>query len=649
MKSTPFVAVLVAFVLSFSGLLAAPSIRDYGSLPSVSMMVISPSGEKIAFRKVSDEKDSVLVVSLADGSLLNRLEIEEAKPRRLYFIGNDLLVLVASEHKGIWGSNLGYELSTAFGFDLKTGKLQQLLTPGDGILAGQSGLGMVAGVSRDFRYAYMPAFVGEEDSGANYSLRLEPGHHTLSLMKVDLESPRDPEVFFQGSPHSREFLVDEANDLVVEELFNGDSRVYSIRVYRAGKGKTLVRDESRIPEMSLIGFSADRGSVLISEDNHLRFVDLETGERSGLDFLYGSDSVARTILDSDDVIQGVVYEGFKPSYTFVDETVNERFGEIVAEHTNRSVRLCGSSSDWKRILVYADGNGTSGDYLLYTEGESPRLIAKARPNIASEDVHPIIEYEVSVRDGMTIPTLLTIPRSKIDAPSNLPAVMLPHGGPAVHDTLGFDWLAQALANRGYLVIQPQYRGSTGFGLAHKKAGRGEWGKKMQDDLTDCIENLVKRGAIDPDRIAIVGASYGGYAALAGAAFTPELYRCAVSINGVSDLPRMLDDERFKHGTSSWVADYWTDSMIGGEGGKKALREVSPVFSAEKVEAPVLLIHGKEDSVVPFDQAKAMQKALKKARKKVEFEKLNGEDHHLTRPQTRIQCLTTLVSFLGKHL
>ncbi|MDQ8204114.1 alpha/beta fold hydrolase [Pelagicoccus sp. SDUM812003] len=629
---------------------AAPSVSDYGSLPSVSMMKISPDGEKIAFRKVGDATDQVLVISLEDGRLLNRLEVEEVKPRSLYFIGNDLLVLVASEYKGIWGSNLGYELSTAFGFDLETGRLQQLLTPGDVISAGQSGLGDVVGVSEDFRYAFMPAFVPEKDRRASFTLRSGDGTFSrFSLMKVDLEDPGNPEVYIRGSESTKGYLIDEENDLVVEEAYNDDSDLHTFRVHRGSKSKILIQDERSVPELSMHGFSPDRKAVLVSEEDRFFFVDLETGEQSDPDLPYREGSVSHVVRTAGGEARGLAYQGFRPTYSFWDQAFEERFEKIQALFPKHSVWLSGTSADWKRLIVYVEGNGSSGEYFLFSEGESPRLIAQARPSIGPEDVNPVIEYEYAARDGLRIPTLLTVPRSRVEDPSNLPAVMFPHGGPAAYDRFGFDWLAQAMASRGYLVVQPQFRGSTGFGLAHEEAGHGEWGRRMQDDLTDGIEALIKRGMVDPERVAIVGASYGGYAALAGAAFTPERYRCAVSIGGVADLPRMFDDDRFLHGSSSWILDYWTESVLGDERSKETLREVSPVFSAAKVQAPVLLIHGKDDSVVPFDQAKAMQRALAKAGKQVRLVKLDGEDHYLTRSATRIQCMEALMAFLEKRL
>ena len=160
-----------------------------------------------------------------------------------------------------------------------------------------------------------------------------------------------------------------------------------------------------------------------------------------------------------------------------------------------------------------------------------------------------------------IPMILTLPKLTGGGIKNLPAVVLPHGGPESQDQVGFDYMAQALASRGFLVIQPQFRGSTGFGQEHLEAGWGQWGKGMQNDLTDVVGTLSQQGIIDSNRVCIVGASYGGYAALAGAAFTPDLYKCAVSIAGVSHLPKMLADDKSRYGRQSSVLDYWNRSCL----------------------------------------------------------------------------------------
>jgi len=182
-----------------------------------------------------------------------------------------------------------------------------------------------------------------------------------------------------------------------------------------------------------------------------------------------------------------------------------------------------------------------------------------------------------------------------------------------------------------------------------EAGWGEWGKAMQNDLTDAVTEFTKKGFVNPNRVCIVGASYGGYAALAGAAFTPDVYKCAVSINGVSHLPRMLADDKKRYGEKSWVLDYWNKSILNSSFDRNLLKEVSPYYSAEKIKAPVLLIHGEDDKVVEFNQSRLMQKAIKKQKGQVKLVKLKNDDHYLQDGGTRIQALTEMVKFVETHI
>jgi dipeptidyl aminopeptidase/acylaminoacyl peptidase len=250
---------------------------------------------------------------------------------------------------------------------------------------------------------------------------------------------------------------------------------------------------------------------------------------------------------------------------------------------------------------------------------------------------------------LRIPTLLTIPRHSIDALENLPAVMLPHGGPAAHDSIGFDWFAQALADEGYLVIQPQYRGSTGFGLDHRAAGDGEWGRKMQSDLSDGLASLVAKGYVDPARVCIVGMSYGGYAALAGGAFQPDLWRCVVSINGVADLNRMVDHDAFWSDDSRMTKQYIAHTL-GVDGIDRKYRDsISPSEHAEAFTVPVLLILGEDDEIVSIGQSKAMRSRLDRADKEVVFIKLPDAGHGLRSYESRVRTVRETVDFVNRHL
>ena len=201
-------------------------------------------------------------------------------------------------------------------------------------------------------------------------------------------------------------------------------------------------------------------------------------------------------------------------------------------------------------------------------------------------------------DGLRIPVLLTIPSEKVSNLQPMPTVVLPHGGPASYDRLGFEWKAQILADQGYLVVQPQFRGSTGFGNKHFAAGRGEWGKKAQNDITEAVGKLAAKGYVDTNKVCIMGWSYGGYAALAGGAFTPETYDCVVSINGVSDLHQQLERERKKTRRDSSNVRYWEKQIAGKKKPTKDYMDsISPAKHAENFTAPVLLIHGADDQIV----------------------------------------------------
>jgi dipeptidyl aminopeptidase/acylaminoacyl peptidase len=228
-------------------------------------------------------------------------------------------------------------------------------------------------------------------------------------------------------------------------------------------------------------------------------------------------------------------------------------------------------------------------------------------------------------------------------------VILPHGGPESYDRIGFDWLAQAIANQGFLVIQPQFRGSIGFGLEHRLAGYGQWGKKMQDDLSDSLLSLIKKKIVNPEKVCIVGASYGGYAALAGGAFTPDLYQCVVSINGVSDINKMLGSTEYYYGNDHWVLSYWKELVARGDADKNSLAAISPENYAVNFTAPTLLIHSENDQVVLIKQSENMESELKREKKSVKFVELEDDNHHLSTNTGRLRALEEIISFLNKHI
>ena len=338
--------------------------------------------------------------------------------------------------------------------------------------------------------------------------------------------------------------------------------------------------------------------------------------------------------------------GVDPEVRWFDAEAEARFGKVARAFPGRTVQLFGRSANGERVLASVSSPSLPPVYYLVDFAtRRADIVGEAYPALVDEPLGRVSPIDYPARDGTRIPAYLTLPPG--DRDEGLPLVVLPHGGPEARDDYAFDWFAQFLATRGYAVLQPQFRGSTGFGDDFRRAGYGEWGGLMQDDVTDGVKAMIERGVADPRRICIVGASYGGYAALAGVTLTPGLYACAVSVNGLSDLPMAIGQQKRAEGAESNSYDYWRRSIGVAHDEKLARR--SPARLAGQVEVPVLLVHGVDDTVVPVSQSRAMARALKAAGKPHVLIELPGEDHWLSRTATRIRVLEETERFLASHL
>ena len=624
----------------------SPTLEDYARLPSTSLMSVSNNGEMVAFRKPDGEENLIIVYSFAKQETVKAFRVGDLSVEDIYFLDNNRLILEMSKNRRMFGFRGAIDLSTAFVYDLKKDKMQQLLTPGDNIYLGQSGLGNIIAVDKSNEYVYMPAFV--ETS----SISVEPPY---GLMKVKLDRPKRPKVVKKGRTTTIKYFVDDSGTVLARVDYDNKTNIFQIRSLIDNKWKTIFEEEMLFIHIGVAGLTPKRDALVISETSDesdrrdIRTLSLTDGEIKPMKWGRSDADIEQVITDKNSLVFGVRYSGFLPSYKFFDEALDKKIQEIVAKFPNHAVYLRSWSQNWKNILVYVEGYTSSGAFYLFRDGKKPIFASSVYPNIDAEDIFPVEKINVKARDGRNIPTLLTLPTKNINKLENLPAIMLPHGGPEAYDRIGFDWTAQALANEGYLVIQPQFRGSKGFGLEHVLAGRGQWGKAMQDDLTDTLQYLVKNKIVDGKRVCIVGSSYGGYAALAGAAFTPDLYKCVVSINGVSDLPKMLSQEKSDHGFQHEAVSYWEAVIKNGNEDKQFLKDISPYYAAENITAPVMLLYGSKDEIVSPTQSKRMAKALKKQDKIVTTIELKDENHFLEYPETRQQALFETIRFVDSHL
>lgn len=624
---------------------ASLSLSDYGALPSVAMVAISPNGNLIAFRKVTKEQDAVYIISIKEKKLMFALDVSSIQPEGIYFFNDEQVFLRASKFTRVDGFIGKFDLSTAFVLNISDKKIRQLLIPGDKILAGQTGLGTVVGVTPDGQYALMPAY-------SPVDLHFPKPVYSLYRVSLKRKSVRSSE---GGTYHTEDFFVNREGKAIAREEYNEKDNVHSILALHDGEWVEIFKETTSVKNKGFVGITPDfKSLVMLSTDSNsgrtsYYTMSLADGTISGP--LLGRDDadIEGVISDLQRVVYGVRYSGFTPSYKFFDSAIDKKMTEIIAQFPDQAVWLVDWTPDWNNVVVNVEGSDFPDDYFLFDKENKYQYLTSGRPQFKPEDINPIGRATYSARDGLKIPTLLTIPRNKVGAIKNLPAVIYPHGGPASYDTIGFDYRAQALAAQGYLVIQPQFRGSDGFGAAHYAAGLGEWGKKMQDDLTDAVKFFTSKGLVDPKRICIIGASYGGYAALAGGAFTPDLYKCVVSINGIGDLNDMLAWDKNQNGDKSEVADYMAMQFANGEVDKKELEKMSPELFASNFSAPVLLIHSVNDQRVPIRQSEQMLKALKKQDKAAELIELAGDNHFLLEGSTRAQALEATIKFVNQHL
>jgi dipeptidyl aminopeptidase/acylaminoacyl peptidase len=343
-------------------------------------------------------------------------------------------------------------------------------------------------------------------------------------------------------------------------------------------------------------------------------------------------------------VTSVEYRDDRERTVWFDATLKQRQEKLEGLFPGKNVRMISGSRDRTRVIAWVGGAEDPGTYYAYlAQTNEYQRIAQVNGAINPGNLAATRYTAYRARDGLDIPAYLTLPAGR--EPKGLPLVIMPHGGPyGVRDVLEFDPQVQFLANRGYAVLQPNYRGSDSYGKQYFEKGDGQWGRAMQDDLDDGMDWLVKDGIVDPKRVCIVGSSYGGYAALWGATRNPERYRCAASFAGITDVEQQLRyqvDLMSSRHRKEWQSKVKGDTHFD-------LGQISPLKQVDRLSVPVLVAHGDEDTRVPYRQSSVYAAALAKAGKAHEFHTYAGEGHGLASSKNLEDWLTRLEAFLGKY-
>lgn len=638
-------AALVALFIapSVSARQDAPPLEDFARLPHMAMVQISPDGQQLAFISTVNGNRSLIVRDIA-ARRDRGVNIASIRPQRIVWGSNSRVLLSGSEAQEYREVRGTVDFSAVLSFDLENNFEFDQLLRNSGRIGENYFLGRILGIDRVNDRVLIPA----NDRQDRYD-----------LIAADLDG-RGTSTAGHGSVTTRDWVIDENGQPVARVEYSNAQNRQRLLVRQGDEWITV----QEIEDATQITFSAWG----LLPDGHLAvtfYASTETGAHTrGLFAVSLQDGeVLRPVFHSDEydvdsIIEdpytnrtiGVTYDHAFTRTVWFDEDIANYQTALAGAFPDHQVTILNWSQDRSRFILSVENERNAPLFFLYdvTTGQVA-LVGSPYGALGNANLPARSYMAFTARDDTQVYAYVTQPEGE----GPFPTVVLPHGGPASRDVGGFDYLAHFLATRGYVVIQPNFRGSSGYGAAWEVAGYGEWGTGvMQHDVTDALAAMVTAGISDPDRACIMGWSYGGYSALAGAAFTPDLYQCAISIAGVGDVPAMLRYSRERYGRSHWSYAYWSEAMTGNEDldSMSVLRDVSPRQNADQITAPVLLIHGNDDSVVPESQSRFMERALRRADVPVTYMELDGGGHSLVDNEAmRLQFMAEIERFLAEHI
>ena len=620
---------------------APPPLEAFGRLPVARLVTLSPNGKLLAMEEDRGTSRQVTIFEADGGKTRHTVAVDDAnKLRSLRWADDETLLLnVSIEHAQYCNPNTlcSYEWFRTLAVRMD-GSPPRLLLNNEGARKNVTGSDLLA--ARTTRPGKVVM--------SSWDAQIAQGRWVSVVFEVDTRTGKE-KVLATGTPYTQDWVVDATGEPIARSEWVSDPDQFTIVARQGDRWREIFRSKDGT-DLELAGLDVAGKAIVALGTNG---TNRSQAWSIPLDGSAVTSLASHPELDIDVAIYdanrhavvGVRTSDYTETF-WLDSRRGAEQKSLQNAFKGLNVYAIERSVVGRRVLVEVEDMSHPPVYQLvdFEQGRAD-VVAEAYPALDPAALGTVQYIKYLARDGKSIPAYLTMPPGGVTA--NLPVVVLPHGGPADRDVAVFDWLTQFIASRGYAVLQPQFRGSTGFGEEYRKAGYRQWGGLMQDDVSDGVRHLVATGTADPSRICILGASYGGYAALAGAAFTPDLYACAASINGVSDLPSMIGDKRKKYGSNSGALDYWYEHVGSATDPNTIAR--SPARSASTVRAPVLLLHGVDDTVVPIQQSKTMERELKAAGKPVTFVSLTGEDHWLSRSATRTRVLQEVEKFLAQHL
>lgn len=596
---------------------------------------LSPDGELIAFRQEHAGSMNIWVKETGEPFAKARPLTEEERPVRSFFWSRDSeSILYVQDHDGDENYNL-YSLDPRESWDRDELPEKRALT--------------------DYRDVQTRVLKVPEDRPGYVIVGINDRNPQLhDVYRIDIESG-EKELLFRNEHNISSWSIDD----------KGRIRFASRQTPEGGREILRVADDE-LERVYKVNFGESARVVRLHEDEERVYLVTNKGEDVDLTrlVLFDPDSGDKKLVEKDpegevdfggaifsrrtDELLATHYVGDKRRMYFHDQGFEEKYRRISEQLPEGEIRFRSRTEDEDLWLISLSRDIDPGTVYLYdSDIQETEKLYRFRPDLNPEHLAPMEPISYEARDGLQIPAYLTTPRG-IEA-EGLPLVVLPHGGPWVRDTWGYDAEAQFLANRGYAVLQPNFRGSSGYGKEFLNAGNKEWGTGyMQQDITDGVKYLKEKGLADPDKVGIYGTSYGGFATLAGLAFTPELYAAGASKVGPSNIISLIES----------VPPYWKPVIkefhlrVGDPedpGDRQRLKEQSPLFSAENIRAPLLVAQGANDPRVPQRESDQIVAALRDLDRDVRYIVAPDEGHGFARSKNRLAFYAELEEFFSNHL
>lgn len=606
--------------------------------PEIAGGQISPDGKFISFIKPYKGTQNIWVKKIEEDFTAARpITADTIRPIRSYFWSRDGKYILYSQDKG------GDENFNIYAVDPQEAPASGSDIPVNRDLTNLKGV-------RVYIYSIPltdpdAMYIGLNDRDKAwhdlYKMKISTGERTL--IRQNSATDRITGWVFDWNDQLR--LASRANADGSNDILRVDAKdlvkIYTTTVFEDAYPIAFTKDNKRVYMQTNKGDNVDLSQLILFDPETLQEEVIE------------SDPLKRVDLGNvfiSELSKEIIYTSYEDERTRIywkNKSFEDDYNLIKKELPNTDIHFTSSTTDENYWMLSASADVDPGStYLFDRKTKKLTFQYRPRPNIPVKDLAEMKAISYKSSDGLEIPAFLTLPKGL--EPKNLPVVVFPHGGPWARDGWGYNSYAQFLANRGYAVLSPNFRSSTGYGKKFLNAGNNQWGEKMQDDLTWGVKYLIREGIADSTKIGIMGGSYGGYATLAGVAFTPDVYACGVSIVGPSNLITLLNS----------IPPYWEAGRkvfhvrMGdptNSEGKAQLERQSPLNSASKIKAALLVIQGANDPRVNKAESDQIVIALRDRGFPVEYIVAPDEGHGFARPVNNMAMLASAEKFLAKHL